>query len=418
MRGCGTAEQTRREPCTLSGPQMASEEDPFVTLGVERSASVHEIRRAYRRLLEQHRDASGRAEIPRLMRAYEVALELAQMRDEAASYADVAHPRTGTGEDEPGEGWSHTVEHPFRRPAGGWSSDPMVTRVRRCIESRAFAEAVAVATSTRWQERMNDGAADLAHATMRLACATVWTDPEAYERLARVYIDRLDDLAGDYCASALPLMLTLDSDWAAWQSFRDCEPWLSDFLQLGMAGDRKLLRETAQQIATVVRSDPTRLFRALDAMATLSPALVAFTGHLARSIPADLGLPTFPEQDLEEIDPRRLRDLFPRARVWMPIPVLLAMAVVWPSKSIALAMCSLLLLVYRDAYHNARYRLRLRSHLFELCVQHQIPPRLIVQWAARQPWLSRARPYAELVDDVVLDTSYALARLSHLLGPK
>jgi hypothetical protein len=406
---------------------MTRDEDPFAMLGVEASASLGEIRRAYRELLTEHRE-SGRAErIPTLMRAYELALGLAQMRDEAAVRHDdddapgphesgVEHGDDSDGTD--GVGWHRTASDPFRRPAGGWSRDPLVTRMRRHMEAHAFDEAVAVATSSMWQERLADGAAAFGHATMRLACATVWSAPEAYERLAQTYIDSLDDLATEYCASALPLMLALDSDWAAWQSFRETERWLADFLRLGMSGDRKLLRETSSKIRAILDDDPQRLFTQLESMASLSPPLVAFTAHVARSIPADLSLPTFPEQDLEEVDETLLRALFPRLRMVMLVPPLIVAAALWPGKAVAMVVFAAAALLCGDLYYNARYRLRIRRRVFELCVQHQIPPRLIAEWAANRPWISHVRPYAPLLDDVVLDAAYALTRLAHLIGPK
>lgn len=400
---------------------MASDDDPFVTLGIETSASPDEIRLAYLQLLREHQESGSTSRIPRLMRAYELAFALAQMRDEAAAQTDDAwNLRETRGPDErrSGEGWYRAVSDPFRRPVGGWSSDPLVTRVRRHIEERAFDEAVAVATSQKWQEHMAEGADAFAHATTRLACATVWAAPEAYERLAQTYLDRLDDLATEYCGSALPLMLALDSDWAGWQSFRSTETWLGDFLQFGMSGDRAFLRSTARQIRAILDDDPQRLFAQLESMASLSPALVAFTAHVARSIPPDLSLPTFPEQDMEEIDAARLRAVFPRTRIAMLLPLMLVPAVLWPVKIIPIALFTAGALIYRDAYYGASYRMRVRPRLFEFCLQHQLPPHVIVGWAAQRPWISRVRPYAALVDDVVLDAAYALARLAHLMGPK
>jgi hypothetical protein len=400
---------------------MTGDDDPFAMLGIEASASPGEIRMAYRKLLTELRSTDRAQTIPTLMRAYELALGLAQMRDEAAIRGDEDSGREDIPESrdrQREDGWYRATLDPFRRPAGGWSRDPLVTRMRRYIEAHSFDEAVAVATSAAWQDRMAEGSASFSHATTRLACATVWSDPEAYERLAQAYIDRLDDLASEYCASALPIMLALDSDWAAWQSFRQPERWLVDFLRLGMSGNRTLLRETAQAIRSILEEDPQRLFLQLESMASLSPPLVAFTAHLARSIPGDLSLPTFPEQDLEEVDPTILRALFPRLRVPMMLPPLVVAAALWPPKAIAMVVLAVGLLLCSDFYYDARYRLWIRRRVFDLCVRHQISPSTVADWASKEPWTSRARPYAGRVDDVVLDAAYSLARLAHLVGPK
>jgi hypothetical protein len=401
---------------------MTGDEDPFNMLGIEASASMGEIRLAYRKLLTEHRDSGRTQLIPSLMRAYELALGLAQMRDEAAIRHDEGPGREELPterrdiESDDGERWHRRAFDPFRRPAGGWSRDPLVTRVRRLIETHAFEEAVAVVTSATWQERLAEGTDAFAHATMRLACATVWSAPEAYERLAQTYIDRLDDLATEHCASALPLMLALDSDWAAWQSFRHAEPWLVDFLRLGMSGNRKLLQETSTKVRALVADNPEHLFAQLQSMASLSPPLVALTAHLARSIPGDLSLPTFPEQDLDDMEPGVVLALFPRFRVSMLLPLLVVAGALWPAKAFAFAVLAGGAGLYRDVYYEARYRSGIRRRAFELCVRNQISPLAIAQWAADQPWTSRARPYASLVDDVVLDAAYALTRLAHLFG--
>jgi hypothetical protein len=396
---------------------MAIDDDPFSTLGVEHSASPDEIRSAYLRLLREHSERGGRQRIPALLRAYEIAIAVAQMRDEAGAPDAAERPgrsvRSGSAT---GSGWQHTVADPFRRPAGGWSRDPLVARVRRHIEDAQFEEAVEVATSPDWQQRLAAEEPAFAHATVRVACATVWTAPEIYERLVHAYVDRLEEMAGEHCASALPLMLALDSDWVGWRTFREPQPWLVDFLQLGMAGDRRLLRRIAREIQEQLAQQPRWLLDQLEAMASLSPALVAFVAHVARNVPDELVLPTTPEQGIEEIDASDLEAAFPRVRGLFLLPLLVAAIALVPGEALPLLVTAAAVMLYREAYYGGWYRRRLRARLLAFCLDHHLPPRAVATWAAQQPLWSRARPYAEHVDDVVIDAAYALGRFAHLLG--
>jgi hypothetical protein len=84
---------------------MATNADPYRTLGLERGASLDEVKRAYRRLAKaNHPDAAGEAALPRFL-----AIQ--------AAYDQIAGPDARTRRSGPGGGSAGTA----RRP---WEADP------------------------------------------------------------------------------------------------------------------------------------------------------------------------------------------------------------------------------------------------------------------------------------------------------
>jgi hypothetical protein len=151
-------------------------------------------------------------------------------------------------------------------------------------------------------------------------------------------------------------------------------------------------------------------------MASLSPALVAFCAHIARNVPSELVLPTTPEQGVEEVGDDALQAAFPRVRGVFLLPVWAVVIALAPETALAVFGGIVGVVMFRELYYGGAYRHRLRGRLLELCLKNHLPPRALATWAAEQPFWSRPRPYAELIDDVVLDAAYALGRFADLLG--
>lgn len=377
---------------------MAADEDPFEILGVDPTADETDIRRAYLSLVREHGPQTDPVAYQRLRRAFVAACRMARVRD-------------GTSTDEGVNGASG--------PASGTGDailDPAVEAVITAVESKRLWAAVERTLARDWRERVR-GERPLMEATVRLGCATIWTAPEAFERLEEAHGDVLAGYEWTFCAGTLPRMRVLTPHWLALKAFREVDPWLEELLSYGIASGPTFRQGLAQRILEQAVSRPKVLFRQLETIASMSFSLVELIGFSARELPYDLGI-ELPEDRIDiDAEAEAVEAAFPWIRAAVIVPAVAGLVALagrrrWGAAAVAGGVG-----IYREAYYRVAYRHWLRPRLLEVCLAHDLRPDALPGWARSQSMTSRARPYDSiLAEDPVLSAAFDLVRFARAMA--
>jgi hypothetical protein len=250
-------------------------------------------------------------------------------------------------------------------------------------------------------------------ALIRMACATRWSAPQGYKLLHDHHGAILARPALGNLARAYVQVAETTTAWTGGHEFREVDQRLEAFYTRALCGSLVARRALLAAIGEWIARDRAGFLRQLEGIATISDRLLALLELLCDQLRDDLRVDLPRVVDPESIA-GTLNDGFPPSTRALGLGVVAGGTVLGGARAFLPSLFGGSLIAgISERFITVMMSTRRREMLLDLCLGNGVSVQGLAEWAARQPPLSRARPWADaLASDQVLRVAYALERLT------